>query len=254
MPNPPALTTAIALLLALLGGAAHAHTATVAVASNFAAAGEALARRFEAQSGHRLTLSFGATGKHYAQIVNGAPFDLFLAADVERPRRLEAEGHGVPGTRRSYAVGRLALWSPDPGRVDAQGRVLVEGRFRHLAMANPRLAPYGRAARQVLEAAGLWEALQGRLVRGENIGQAYQFVASGNADLGFVAYAQVLRPDGRVEGSVWLPPAQWYRPIEQQAILLRHGADNPAARDFLDYLLGPAGQALIQRYGYAVPH
>lgn len=250
MPHRPALTVLV-LLLALLGGAAQAHTATVAMASNFAAAGQALARAFEAQTGHRLTLSFGATGKHYAQIVNGAPFDLFFAADAERPRRLEAEGHGVPGTRRTYAVGRLALWSPDPGRVDAQGRVLAAGRFRHLAVANPRLAPYGRAARQVLEAAGLWERLQGRLVRGENIGQAYQFVASGNAELGFVAYAQILGPDGRVRGSVWLPPQGWYTPIEQQVILLRRGADNPAARAFLDYVSGPDGQALIRRYGYA---
>lgn len=209
-----------------------------------------IAARFAAETNHRLVLSSGSTGKHYAQIHHGAPFDLFLAADRERPERLEREGRAVPGTRFTYALGRLVLWSPDPELVDDQGAVLQSGGFRHLAIANPRLAPYGRAARQLLQGRGLWQRLQPRLVRGENIGQAFQFVRSGNAELGLVACSQLFGPGGELGGSRWLVPEGLYAPIEQQALLLR---DTSAGRALLRYVRGPAGRAIIRRYGYALP-
>lgn len=222
----------------------------VAVASNFTAAMRAIVVRFEPLSGHRVTLVPGSTGKHYAQIVRGIPVEVFLAADAERPRRLEVEGVAVVGSRFTYALGRLVLWSPRVGYVDSQGEVLVRGDFAHLAIANPRLAPYGVAARQVLVAKNLWRRLQGRLVRGENIAQAYQFVKSGNAELGFIARAQALRPEYSPEGSWWEVPQALHAPIEQQAVLIR---DVPAARALLVFLRGAEGRGIISRHGYDVP-
>jgi molybdate transport system substrate-binding protein len=219
----------------------------VAVAANFAATMTVLAAEFEADSGHRLLLSSGSTGSHYAQIRNGAPFDVFFAADVRRPMLLESEGRALPGSRFTYALGRLALWSREPGYVDPDGRVLESGQFRFLAIANPSLAPYGAAAREVLEQRGLWNALQSRIVQGQDIGQTYSFVYTRNAQLGFVAYAQLMRPDRPAEGSYWLVPAEMHRPIEQQAVLLR---ESPAARAFLDFVRGDAGRAVIRRFGY----
>jgi len=209
-----------------------------------------IARRFEAVSGHEVTLIPGSTGKLHAQIVNGAPFDLFLAADTERPSRLEQLGVAVRGTRFTYALGRLVLWSPDPDLVDARGAVLASARFRFLAIANPELAPYGRAAHEALAALGLWEALQARLVRGENIGQTYQFVRSGNAQLGLVAAAQLARDAGRPPGSGWDVPAGLHAPIEQQAVLLK---DTRAGRELLEFLRGGAALRLIADNGYLVP-
>ncbi len=219
---------------------------TVAVASNFRETAQVLAAEFERRSGHRVRLAFGSTGRHYAQIVHGAPFAVFLAADDERPARLEREGRAVAGSRFTYALGRLVLWSPRPGRVDGAGRVLEEGGFRRLALANPRLAPYGRAAREVLRRRGLWRRLRPRLVMGENVAQALQFVHSGNAGLGFVALAQV-RDAG---GSRWEVPAQEYTPIRQQAVLLE---ERPAARGFLEFLRSPAGRDIIRAHGYHLP-
>lgn len=238
------------LLGALAVNPARAETLRVAVASNFRPAMLQLAERFEQDSGQQLTLIFGSTGKHYAQIVNGAPFDAFLAADAERPRRLEQEGHALPGSRFVYALGRLVLWSPDTALVDDSGAILRSDRFRHLAIANPDLAPYGAAAREVLRALGVWEALQGRLVRGENIAQAYQFVASGNAELGFVARAQRVAAGADATGSSWTPPAALYGPIEQQAVLL---TDSPATRAFAAFLQSAEARALIRAAGYDLP-
>jgi molybdate transport system substrate-binding protein len=231
-------------------GPAGAEPIRVAVASNFTHAMQDIATRFEQQSGHRVVLAFGSTGKHYAQIKNGAPFEAFFAADVRRPRLLEEEDIALPGSRFTYAIGKVVLWSPDPAVVDARGRVLDEGTFRHLAMANPRLAPYGRAAQQIMQAKGVWKALRGRIVRGENIAQPYQFVKSGNAQLGFVAYAQIKRPGERIHGSYWEPPRSLYEPIEQQAVLLQN---NSVARQFLDYIRGPQAQKVIRDYGYDTP-
>jgi len=242
-------------LLALLGGLllagnGNAGEITLAVASNFSHAIRQIADRFQAETGDRVRLSFGSTGKHYAQIVNGAPFDAFFAADMKRPQRLEQEGLIQPGSRFTYAIGRVVLWSPDPTLVDDRGEVLRSGGFSHLAIANPRLAPYGRAAQEVLQGMSLWGALQERMVRGENIGQAFQFVSSGSVELGFVAYAQVKRPGEAVQGSLWQVPESAYAPIEQQAVLL---SDNPVARRFLEYVRTPEIRELIHGYGYATP-
>ncbi len=222
-----------------------------AVASNFAAPARAIAREFEAASGHRVTLVPGSTGKHHAQIVNGAPFDVFLAADREHPERLAASGLALPG-RFTYALGRLALWSRHPTMVDAEGRVLAAGSFRRLAIAQPRLAPYGRAARQALERLGLWAQLEPRLVRGENVGHAFHFAASGAAELAFVALSQVLEAErrGLPRGSVWIVPPEFYDPIEQQAVLL---AGNDRAAAFFGFLSSPRVRAIVAEYGYALP-
>ena len=245
--SPATLLLAIAFFLAQ--GPAIADEVLVAVASNFTGAIKAVAERFEQQSGHDVVLSFGSTGKHYAQIRHGAPYHAFFAADVKRPQLLEEEGRIVPGSRFTYAFGKLVLWSPDAGAVDAGGGVLATGEFQRLAIANPRLAPYGTAARQVLEARGLWADLQPRLVRGENIGQAYQYVKSGAAELGFVAYSQVRTPGTEPSGSAWVVPEELYRPIEQQAVLLE---DTPAARAFMDYVRSEEAAGIIQGYGYGV--
>lgn len=242
------------LLLAALCGAAGAGAATIriGVATNFATTLAALAEPFEDRSGHRVVVSSASTGKLYAQIKNGAPFDLFLAADVARPKRLEEEGEGVPGTRFTYAIGRIVLWSRRSQLVDAGGETLGRGDFNRLAIANPATAPYGLAARQALQRMGLWETLQPRLVRGENIAQTFQFVASGNAELGFVALSQ-LRARSEFGGSSWKVPASLYEPIEQQAILLRGARQSAAARELIDYLRTAETRDILTRFGYGVP-
>ncbi len=222
----------------------------VAVASNFSVAARAIAERFEYQTGHSVTLIFGSSGKHYAQIKNGARLDVFLSADAGRPTLLENEGLAEMDSRFTYVRGRLVLWSPQPDFVDADGAVLEEGDFRFLAIANPRLAPYGMAAREVLEDRSLWKSLNRRIVRGENIGQALQFVKSGNAALGFVAYSQISYPGHSPEGSYWEVPDSLYSPIEQQAVLL---TDSDAARSFWEFLRTPETQALFREYGYYTP-
>lgn len=230
---------------------AAAETLTLAVAANFADTLEELATHFDAEAGHRVRISAGSTGKLYAQIRNGAPFDAFFAADAERPKKLEAEGLIVPGSRFTYAVGRLVLWSPDAGRFEPNGSALKTGGFEHLAIANPRLAPYGLAARQALEKMGLWQTLQPRLVRGENIGQTFHFVSSGHAELGFVALSQVPRDQaGYLRGSHWRIPARLHDPIEQQAVALK---DTDAVRAFMHYMRSDKARALIQRHGYTTP-
>jgi molybdate transport system substrate-binding protein len=197
-----------------------------------------------------VTLIFGSTGKHYAQIRNGAPFDAFFAADRRRPELLEEEGVALPGTRFTYALGKIVLWSPERGVVDPEARVLERGEFRHLAIANPKLAPYGKAAEEVLQARGVWARLRGRLVRGENVGQAFQFVKSGNAELGFVAYSQLKRANQPIEGSLWNVPRALYTPIEQQAVLLK---DSVAARGFLSFVRSDEALTIIGDYGYQTP-
>jgi len=239
------LGAASVLLLGL--GTARAEEVRAAVAANFSSALEDLAARFEVETGHTVLVSAGSTGAHYAQILNGAPFDVFFAADARRPELLEQEGRAVAGSRFTYAIGQIVLWSPKPGFVDAAGSILGSDRFRHLAIANPQLAPYGAAARAVLERLGLWQALRDRLVQGQDIGQTYGFVHSGNAELGFIAYSQVLRPGQQVPGSFWLVPSSLYEPIEQQAVLLE---DTPAARAFLEFVRSPEGLAIIRSYGY----
>jgi molybdate transport system substrate-binding protein len=232
--------------------AAWAAEVQVAVAANFTAPMQRLAQLFEQQTGHKVVASYGSTGKLAAQIQNGAPFEVFLAADDETPAKLERSTHAVTGSRFTYAVGRLVLWSRDPGRVDGKGEVLRSDGFERLAIADPRLAPYGAAAVQTLRSLGLYDRLQPRLVTGENITQAHQFVATGNAQLGFVALSQV-EVDGRIaEGSAWVVPARLHEPVEQQAVLLTQGRDNPAARALLGFLRSEPARAVIRGYGYDV--
>lgn len=223
----------------------------VAVASNFARVAERLATQFEDKSDYQVVLIPGSSGKHYAQIINGAPFDVFLSADSGRPEILEEEGIAIAGTRVTYARGRLVLWSPDRDRVDMRGEVLESGNFERLAMANPDLAPYGRAASEVLRDLRLLDKMRDRIVRGENIGQTFQFVATGNAELGFVAKSQIVELDGAMRsGSLWEVPQGLYSPIDQQAVLL---VESVAAREFLDFLTSEEARSLIELHGYAVP-
>ena len=244
---------AIALLfLACSGNAARADEVRVAVAANFTAPARQIAADFEKDSGHKVALSFGATGKFFAQIKNGAPFEVLLSADDTTPARLETEGAALAGTRFTYATGRLVLWSIKPGYVDDKGGVLKMGEFRHLAIPNPRLAPYGAAAVAALRALKLLDAVQPKFVQAENIAQAYQFIATGNAELGFVALSQVFK-DGRIaEGSAWIVPASLHQPIRQDAVLLGQGKGKPAAEAWLKYLKGDKAKAVIKSFGYEV--
>ena len=218
----------------------------IAVASNFADTLELLGARFEAESGHRLRLSPGSSGMHYTQIINGAPFDLFFSADAERPERLLKEGNAT--TAAVYALGQLILWSSDPLLVDAEGKILRSGTVRRLAFANPAQAPYGVAAREVLSALGLWDTIQPSLVQGENIAQTLQFVASGNAQLGFIAASQYVALGE--SGSAWKIPADLHSPIRQSYALLK---PTPAAQAFIEFLNTPAARTLIERSGYTLP-
>lgn len=223
---------------------------SIAVASNFTDAIKSLAQRFEEKTGHKVVLSFGSTGKLYAQIKNGAPFDAFFAADVERPNLLDTEGIALPGSRFTYAVGRIALWSPKIDFVDQNGEVLESDKFQYLALANPELAPYGEAARTVLQARGLWDRIETKVVMGQNIAQTYQFVESGNAELGFVAYSQLMRTDHPVKGSYWLVPQSLYSPIEQQAVIMKNGSE---IRAFMDFVRSDEALEIIRGFGYGIP-
>ena len=222
----------------------------VAVAANFTAPIQALAPAFEQATGHKLVASFGATGQFYAQIKNGAPFDVFLSADDSTPAKLESEGDTVPGSRFTYAIGSLVLWSADASYLNGSDAALRAGQFKHLSIANPKAAPYGLAATQVLDKLGLSDAVKSKLVEGQNITQAHQFVSTGNAELGFVALSQVYK-DGKVtSGSAWIVPDDMYDPIKQDAVILKQGANNPAAAALVEYLKGPEAAKVIKSFGY----
>ncbi len=244
------LGMACASSLLWLAGAAQAAAVTVAVAANFAGPMAKIAEGFAAASGHTLKISTGSTGKFYSQIVAGAPFEVLIAADDETPKKLIAEGHAVAGSNFSYAIGQLVLWSAQPGYVDEQGAVLAAGKFNKLAIANPKLAPYGRAGMEVIKAKGLTEAIAPKLVTGASIAHAYQFVSTGNAELGFVALSQVVVPGKPVVGSYWRVPAHLYGEIRQDVVLLKPGERSAAAAALLAYLKSAPAQALIQAYGY----
>lgn len=233
-----------------MAGSALADQVQAAVAANFTAPMKAIAAAFEQDTGHRVLASYGATGQFYAQISNGAPFEVFLSADDSTPARLEQAGQGVEGSRFTYAIGTLVLWSPRAGFVDDQGAVLSKGDFRHLAIANPKAAPYGLAALQTLDKLGLSDGLKSKLVEGQNITQALQFVSTGNAELGFVALSQVYKDGQITSGSAWVVPEAMYQPIRQDALILKKGADNPAARALVEYLKGPKAAEIIKAYGY----
>jgi len=244
----PFVSSLLAGLL-LVVTTARADDIPVAVAANFTAPFNKIAAEFEKETGHKVVSSFGSTGKFYAQIKNGAPFEILLAADDETPAKLVKEGAGVAGSQYSYAIGKLVLWSAKPAVVDAQGAVLKGGGFDHIALANPKLAPYGAAAMETMKAMGVLDSLTPKFVTAETIAQAYQFVSSGNSLLGFVALSQVLK-DGKIEGSAWVVPSNLYTPIRQDAVLLTPGKDKAGALALLKYLQGAKAQAVIKTYGY----
>jgi molybdate transport system substrate-binding protein len=241
-----ALTGALSLAL---GGAALAGETKVAVAANFTEAAREIAAKFKAKTGHDATLSFGSSGQFYTQIANGAPYEVFLSADVERPQKAEAEGLAVPGSRFTYATGRLVLWSKTPGLVDGKGQVLTTGKFEKLSIADPKAAPYGQAAVETLTKLKLYDPLKPKIVQGSSITQAYQYVQTGAAELGFVALSQVVDEKG---GSRWVVPAADHTPIEQGAVLLKTGENNAAAKAFMTFLKSADAKAIIKRYGYEV--
>lgn len=241
-----------ALLASLASGALHAEEVTVAVAANFSAPAQKIAAAFAAATGHKAIVVVGSTGKLYAQIKNGAPFQVLLSADDETPSRLGKEGAGVAASQFTYATGRLVLWSRQAGVVDDKGEVLRSGQFAHLALADPKLAPYGAAAVDVMSKLGLTASLQPKLVQGESIGQAYQFVFTGNATLGFVALSQVMVEGKITEGSAWVVPASMHSPLRQDAIVLNAGKNSAAASAFMAYLRSDAAKAVIRSFGYDV--
>lgn len=238
----------VSLSLFALSFSAHADEVAAAVAANFTAPMKEIAAMFEKDSGNRVKLSFGSTGKLYAQIANGAPFDVFLSANDSTPAKMGEEGKGVAGSRFTYAVGKLVLWSAKPGGVDDKGEVLKKGDFAHVAMANPKLAPYGLAAEQAMKKLGVWDKLKDKVVMGDSITQAYQFAATGNAELGFIAKSQLMK-EGTPLGSAWDVPQNLYEPIYQDAILVK---PSKAAEALLAFLKSPKAQEVIKRYGYGL--
>ena len=251
------LTCFIVFFGSLMGTSqAVADEIKVAVASNFYPTMKVIAKNFELKTAdssgqqHKVILIPGSSGKHYAQIMNGAPFDIFFSADIERARLLEQEGKIVAGTRFTYALGKLILWSSIDNYVDSKGETLNKKDFRYLAIANPKLAPYGKSAEEVLRSLKLWTNLKERLVQGENIAQTFQFISSGNAKLGFVAYSQIMNPGLSIDGSFWEVPQSTYKPIEQQAVLLK---DSYIGREFLSFVKSDESLSIIYESGYGLP-
>lgn len=240
------------LALAAMAGTLHAAEAQVAVAANFAEPMKAVAAVLEKATGHTLQITVGATGRLYAQIKNGAPFDVLLSADTRAPAQLETDGLAQPGSRFTYATGKLVLWSADAAKVDGQGAVLKTGGFRKLAIANPKTAPYGAASMEVMDRLGLTAALTPQLVQGESIGQTYNFAYTGNAEIAFVAMSQVLEGGRLKGGSMWVVPQSLYAPIEQDAVLLKRAARNEAALALMKLLQSPNIKDLIRSYGYGI--
>jgi molybdate transport system substrate-binding protein len=240
------------LLFAVSAGPAQAAQVLVAVAANFTAPMKTIAAEFTRDTGHQTKLAFGGSGKFYAQIRNGAPFQMLLSADDETPAKLVQDGMAMADSRTTYAIGTLVLWSARPGYVDAKGEVLKKGQFNKIALANPKLAPYGKAAVEVLTGMGLLAPLAPKFVQGENIAQTWQFASTGNAELGFVALSQVMK-DGKISsGSGWIVPAKLHTPIRQDAVILTSGKGNPAAEALMKYLKSEKAKAIIKAYGYDI--
>lgn len=243
------ILSGVALFLSL--STAQAEEVLVAISANFTGAARAIALQFEQQTGHTLKISYGSTGKLYAQIVNGAPYEVFLAADSKHPGKAEASGLAVLGSRFTYAKGRLVLWSADAAEFENGEDYLRQMKYHHLAIANPKTAPYGLAAKQVLQHLALWDDLQKKVVRGDSIAQTFQFLVSGNAQAGFVAYSLVNQWRGQ-NGSLWIIPEDYYQPVVQQAVLLNKGLKNPAAQAFMAFLHSPKARAIISDFGYGI--
>ncbi|MBS3964357.1 MAG: molybdate ABC transporter substrate-binding protein [Methylomonas sp.] len=243
----------IAAVLSAFMSPAWSASTLVAVAANFTKPMTDIAAEFQKATGHEAKLSFGSSGKFVAQIENGAPFEVFLAADQDSVVKLQSSGLAVTDSRFTYALGKLVLWSATPAYADDQGSILQTGGFKHIALADPKLAPYGAAAIEVLKNLGVLETVRPLLVQGENISQTHQFISTGNAELGFVALSQVIENGTIVSGSGWIVPGELYSPIRQDAVLLAKGEDNPAATALLQFLKGPQARAIIQKYGYSLP-
>ncbi|HXU93846.1 MAG TPA: molybdate ABC transporter substrate-binding protein [Gallionella sp.] len=241
------------VMFGLMASSVSAGEVRAAVASNFSAPMERIVALFQQESGHTVKVSLGSSGKFYSQIRGGAPFDVFLAADEALPKRLEQEGLAVSGSRFVYALGKLVLWSAQPGFVDAKGAVLYRGSYNRLAIADPRLAPYGMAAKETLEKLTMWNAMQEKLVKGENITQTYQFIATENAELGFIALSQIMRGGKVTEGSWWVVPEELHKPIRQAAVLLSGAKDPAASRAFLAFLRSEKAAEVMRSFGYEVP-
>ncbi|NTV95787.1 MAG: molybdate ABC transporter substrate-binding protein [Thiobacillus sp.] len=238
--------------LGLLALQADAGEVRAAVAANFSVPVQKIAEQFQADTGHTVKLSFGSTGKFYSQIKSGAPFDVLLAADDTTPAKMAREGLGEGASQFTYAIGKLVLWSRKPGYVDAKGEVL-KGAFAKLAIANPKLAPYGLAAQEAMEKLGLWTSVQDRLVMGESISQTMQFADTGNADMAFIALSQTVKDGKTIDGSQWLVPAALYNPIRQDAIVLAGAQDKAAAEAFMKYMKSAKAVAVIKAFGYELP-
>ncbi len=242
-----------ALLLGTAASSADAGEINAAVAANFTAPVQQIVALFQKESGDTVKLSFGSSGQFYSQIKEGAPFDVFLSADEKTPKLLEQEGLAVANSDFVYAIGKLVVWSAKPGFVDNQGTVLSKGGYNKLAYADPKLAPYGLAAQETLQKMNLWDKVQGKLVTGESIAQTYQYAATGNADLAFIALSQISKGGKVTEGSWWIVPPQMYNPIRQSAVLLAGAKDKAAARSFLDFLKSKEAAAIIRSFGYELP-
>ncbi len=243
----------LAAVLLVIASTSEAATVLVAVASNFTKPMTEIAAEFEKVTGHSANLSFGSTGKFVAQLENGGPFEILLAADEKAPQKLEKAGLTVEGSRFTYAQGKLVLWSAKPAYVDDQGKILASGDFKHVALADPKLAPYGAAAVELLKNRNLLTKLQPLFVLGENIAQTYQFISTSNAELGFVALSQVIENGKIANGSGWIIPTDQYSPIKQGAVLMKQGAENPAAPALMSFLKSAAALAIIEKYGYDLP-
>jgi len=244
------LRLSFAAFVLVLSGGALADEVQVAVAANFTAPMKVITAAFEQETGHKVSAAYGSTGKFYAQITNGAPFEVLLSGDDTTPTKLVKEGAAVAGTQFTYAIGTLVLWSAKPGFVDDQGQVLATGNFKKLAIANPKVAPYGAAAREVLTGLGLLAKVEPKFVTGENIAQTFQFVSTGNAELGFVALSQVMK-DGKIaHGSAWVVPGKLHQPIRQDAVILNKGKCNPGVIALMEYLKGDMARAVIKSFGY----
>lgn len=241
------------LLYLVFHAEVQAENIKVAVASNFLIPAQEIAQLFETETGHQIKISSGSSGKFFAQIQNGAPFQVLLSADTHIPASLLKAGLAIPATQITYAIGRLALWSSNPQRVTGSDHILAGNDFKKIAIANPEVAPYGRAAIETLEKTGLYPRIQKKVVWGENIAQTYQFVMSGNAELGFVSVSQIMRDGKLIHGSAWMVPDSMHSPILQDAILLSGARDSKAARDFLNYLTSDKVKAVIRNYGYDTP-
>ena len=240
------------LVACVMSSGSHAAEVLVAVAANFAAPMQKIAPLFEKDTGHKVILSFGATGSFYAQIKNGGPFQILLSADDETPLKLEKEGLGIVGSRFTYATGKLVLWSKQPGKVDDAGQILKAGNFQRLAMANPKLSPYGMAAHETLAKLDLLQTVQPKIVQGDNIAQTYQFVFTENAQLGFVALSQVYADSKIAQGSAWVVPSHLHSPLKQDALLLNPGKNKPAAEALMNYLKSDKARKIIRAFGYEI--